>query len=493
MWDSTPTIRMPTRIVGSVPPRHCSICERCPIFLGHLFVPWIWSIIRASVRWYRLLVRGWYREIYWSHWSHEPAWRIPWVYREIGSYLVWDWVSVHLRYADSIWWALWYADSLTRSVARDDIVLFLVYWPVLWRVFCRDRNSSGIREDWCDRTYYFMKKLNIAYSELISPENVLRAYVKFKKWKSKRSDVLTFDRHREKHLFALIYDLEQRTYSHGEYERFIVHDPKKRLIHKATVRDRIVHQMLYDILMPYYDMRFITHSYSSRKEKWAHRAIDMFDTMELRVSCNYTRPCYVLKCDIRQFFASIDQDILLTLLSRHIRDCDILDLLRIVVTSFAHDGVGIGIPLGNLTSQIFGNIYLDIFDQYIRHTLHIREYIRYADDFVIFSRDRVFLEQVLSDIALFVSTHLHLTLHPDKIEIRSIYAGVDFLGWHIFPHHRILRTKSKRRMINQLEQSYRADMEIFDSVIQSYFSLLSHGNTYRLEMEIRNQYGYIFD
>lgn len=219
----------------------------------------------------------------------------------------------------------------------------------------------------------------------------------------------------------------------------------------------------------------------------------MFDTMELRVSCNYTRPCYVLKCDIRQFFASIDQDILLTLLSRHIRDCDILDLLRIVVTSFAHDGVGIGIPLGNLTSQIFGNIYLDIFDQYIRHTLHIREYIRYADDFVIFSRDRVFLEQVLSDIALFVSTHLHLTLHPDKIEIRSIYAGVDFLGWHIFPHHRILRTKSKRRMINQLEQSYRADMEIFDSVIQSYFSLLSHGNTYRLEMEIRNQYGYIFD
>jgi RNA-directed DNA polymerase len=204
-------------------------------------------------------------------------------------------------------------------------------------------------------------------------------------------------------------------------------------------------------------------------------------------------PCYVLKCDIRQFFASIDQDILLTLLSRHIRDHDIFDLLTIVVTSFAHDGVGIGIPLGNLTSQIFGNIYLDILDQYMRHTLHIGEYIRYADDFVIFSRDRVFLEQVLSDIALFVSTYLHLILHPDKIEIRSIYAGVDFLGWHIFPHYRVLRAQSRRRMMARLDRSFETDIEDFDPIIQSYLSLLSHGNTWKIEQEIRQRYGYIFD
>ena len=140
------------------------------------------------------------------------------------------------------------------------------------------------------------------------------------------------------------------------------------------------------------------------------------------MSWNFTTSCYVLKCDIRRFFASVDHDIFLSILEKHITDESIRDFLRIVVESFDPEDRSRGIPLGNLTSQIFGNIYLDEFDQYLRHTLKISEYIRYADDFVIFSQDKIILQDILVQIQKFFSDHLKLELHPEKISIESIYS-----------------------------------------------------------------------
>jgi RNA-directed DNA polymerase len=215
--------------------------------------------------------------------------------------------------------------------------------------------------------------------------------------------------------------------------------------------------------------------------------------MSRKVSHNFTTSCYVLKCDIRRFFASIDHSILIALLEKHIVDRDLFDLIVNIIESFDPEVSSSGIPLGNLTSQIFGNIYLNEFDQYMRHTLKIPEYIRYADDFVIFSRDQDTLRNILTQIQVFLSDILHLELHPEKIFIESIYHGVDWLGWHIFPHHRVMRTKTKRRITSRLSQKYRDDPGNLDSIFQSYLALMSHGNTRKTEMEVRKKYGYIFD
>jgi RNA-directed DNA polymerase len=162
-----------------------------------------------------------------------------------------------------------------------------------------------------------------------------------------------------------------------------------------------------------------------------------------------------------------------------------------VIYSFDPEVSHRGIPLGNLTSQMFGNIYLNELDQYMRHTLKIPEYIRYADDFVIFSRDQDALKNILTQIQIFLSDSLHLDLHPEKISIESIYDGVDWLGWQIYPHHRILRAKTKKRIISKLSQKYRDDPENLDPMMQSYLALMSHGNTWKIEREVRERYGYI--
>jgi len=178
--------------------------------------------------------------------------------------------------------------------------------------------------------------------------------------------------------------LAGKTYKHGGYQAFRISDPKPRDIHKASVRDRLVHHVIYRILYPYFDRKFIFDSYFCRIEKGTHKAIYRLRKFGRIVSKNNTQTCWILKCDIRKFFANINHEIFKNILEKYIGDENALWLLAQIIGSFQTENkIGIGLPLGNLTSQLLVNIYMNKLDHFIKRELKIKFYIRYADDFVI--------------------------------------------------------------------------------------------------------------
>lgn len=289
-----------------------------------------------------------------------------------------------------------------------------------------------------------------------------------------------FSLHLMDHIVSLHRELAGKTYRHGPYHAFCINDPKPRHIHKASVRDRLVHHALYRKLYPLFDRFFIHDSYSCRDGKGMHRAINRFRQFARKVSRNDTRTAWVLKCDIRKFFATIDHRVLMAILRKRIKDDGTLWLLERVVGSFHTVGMtGTGLPLGNLTSQLLVNVYMNEFDQFVKRTLKVRCYIRYADDFVFLHDDRSYLERLLPHIAEFLERELRLSPHPGKIALKTLASGVDFLGWVHFPDHRVLRTAAKRRMLRRLRQQCTRE------AVVSYLGLLQHGNTHKLRRDVR--------
>ncbi len=274
-------------------------------------------------------------------------------------------------------------------------------------------------------------------------------------------------------------DLANKTYRHSEYWAFKISDPKPRDIHKACVRDRLLHHAIYRKLYPFFDRIFIADSYSCRNNKGVHKALERFTRFVYKVSQNYTRTVWVLKCDIRKFFASIDHAILKETLARSVPDKDILWLLSLIIDSFSPIEPGIGLPLGNLTSQLFVNIYMNEFDQFAKHRLRAKQYIRYADDFVILSEDRGKLVSFLPQIREFLHERLSLTLHPKKVSIETFASGIDFLGWVHFPYHRTLRTSTKKRMFRAIQEN-----GVKNETVESYLGLLRHGTALKLRERI---------
>ncbi len=312
------------------------------------------------------------------------------------------------------------------------------------------------------------------YEIIISPENILAAWQEFIRGKRHKKDVQEFQAHLMDNILQLHDDLKKGQYKHSLYTAFKINDPKPRDIHKASVRDRLLHHVLYRKMYPFFDKTWIADSYSCRNNKGTHRAMNRFRDFTNKVSKNNTHTCWALKCDIRKFFASIDQKILIEILSKYISDTQTMDVLREIIQSFHSKAPGIGLPLGNLTSQMLVNIYMNEFDQYAKHTLKCKYYIRYADDFVILSEDKQHLENILPKIEQFLQEKLNLSLHPDKVYIKTFASGVDFLGWVHFPKHRVLRGATRRRMIRNLAEEHS------EPRLQSYRGLLSHGNARKL-------------
>lgn len=324
-----------------------------------------------------------------------------------------------------------------------------------------------------------MNKFSRSYKNIITIENLLRAWTEFLSGKKKRIDVIAFQNHLMNNICDLHHSLVEKTYVHGEYRAFNISDPKPRNIHKATVRDRLLHHLIYTELYPYFDSKFIYDSYSCRINKGTHRAMNRFRNFGRIVSKNDTRTCWILKCDIRKFFANIDHSILEKILTQHILDFDLLQLLGRIIDSFSTVGrTSVGLPLGNLTSQLLVNIYMNEFDHFMKRTLKVRHYIRYADDFVILHEHREYLVNLVPYISDFLRTQLKISLHPDKLFLSTLSSGVDFLGWVHFPDHRVLRTATKRRMLRALIG------EPKPATIVSYHGMLSHGNAFKLRSRI---------
>lgn len=320
-------------------------------------------------------------------------------------------------------------------------------------------------------------RMHVDYNDIISVENLCAAWREFLPGKKNKKDVAAFSLDLSRNIYLLHEELKNKTYRHGGYEAFNISDPKPRNIHKATVRDRLLHHAIYRKLYRYFDRRFIYDSYSCRLGKGTHKAMRRFNGFARKVSANNTKTCWVLKCDIKKFFASINHALLLQILRRHELDRDTLWLLGRVTESF-ETNPGTGLPLGNLTSQLLVNVYMNEFDQWMKHVKKARHYIRYADDFVILSRDKDELIGLLPAIRVFLEEKLKLSLHPDKVFIKTFASGVDFLGWVHFPDHRVLRTTTKRRMVKRIKASASPEMTT------SYFGMLRHGNTRKLQKEM---------
>ncbi len=321
------------------------------------------------------------------------------------------------------------------------------------------------------------RQLVHTFEDIINIENLLEAWKEFVKGKRNKRDIQEFSLHLMDNIFSLHYDLTNNTYRHGGYQAFNLSDPKPRSIHKASVRDRLLHHAIYRVLYPFFDKVFISDSYSCRIKKGTHKALNRFRTFAYIVSHNHTRTCWILKCDIKKFFANIDHKILLNILKEYIPDKNILRLLKEIIESFSTKS-GIGLPLGNLTSQLLVNIYMNEFDQFVKHKLKVKYYIRYADDFVVLSDDKNLLESLIFPIADFLNGKLRLYLHPDKVFIKTLASSIDFLGWVNFSDHLVLRTTTKRRMMKRIKNNDSSE------TLNSYLGLLGHGNTHKIREKL---------
>ena len=328
------------------------------------------------------------------------------------------------------------------------------------------------------------------FKDIISVENLFTAWRIFRRGKRDKPDVQLFERHLEDNLFALHDELRGKLYQHGSYARFHLFDPKHRIIHKAEVRDRVVHHAVYRILAPFFERSFIFDSYSCRLDKGTHAGVDRLEQLARKASRNYTRTCFALKCDIRKFFDSIDHSILMNIITRRISDPNTLWLIAEIIASYSScDNLtreSKGLPIGNLTSQLFANLYLNEFDHFVKEKWRGEYYIPYTDDFVILHENPIALASLLPVMRAYSCERLALELHSKKIELRKLRQGIDFIGYVVLPHYRVLRTSTKRRMWKKLLPW---DGDSFDSV-ESYLGMLKHCNSHKLSKELREATNY---
>ncbi|MCE9585388.1 reverse transcriptase/maturase family protein [Candidatus Nomurabacteria bacterium] len=311
------------------------------------------------------------------------------------------------------------------------------------------------------------------FYHIISTSNLLSAWREFRRGKNKKTDIQKFEFNLEKNILDIHFSLRRKTYINEPYVPFYVCDPKIRHIHKAQVRDRVVHQAVFRQLYKIYDPSFIYDSYACRFNKGTHAGVERLESFLRKETKNYKNNAWVLKCDISKFFDSIDHEILKKILFEKIECLETKWLLENIIKSF-EKLEGKGLPLGNVTSQLFANVYMNVFDQFMKHVLKVKYYARYCDDFVCVSKDKYFLELLLPKISEFLEEKLKLKLHPKKVEIRKVSQGVDFLGYVVLTHYKVLRTSTKKRILRKVKQN------LFKESKFSYLGILSHCRGYKL-------------
>jgi retron-type reverse transcriptase len=254
------------------------------------------------------------------------------------------------------------------------------------------------------------------------------------------------------------------TYRPKKLKTFILRDPKTRKISKSDFRDRVVHHALCNVIEPIFEKRFIFDSYANRKGKGTLRAIQRFDYFKRKVSKNNKQACFVLKADIRHYFETVSHNVLVNIIRTRIDDGKIIWLVKTILSNYNTKEIGNGMPLGNLTSQFFANVYLNELDQFVKHKLRAKYYIRYVDDFVILDSSKEKLDEYKCEVNNFLKEKLHLELHPDKTTIVQSNLGVTFLGLRIFMHHKLLKKSNMQKFVRKL----RDFCEKFDEKLIDY-------------------------
>lgn len=357
-------------------------------------------------------------------------------------------------------------------------------WPVAEVILGRFYRFSPQPVDQRSFVTYSLKPFN----EFVKVDNLYSAWRRFRSGKRERKDVIAFERNLERELIMLSADLQDGTYCHSDYLNFFISDPKYRAIHKASVRDRVIHEALYEVLYPLFERKFFFDSYSSRLNKGTQAAIARLWEFILKESRNLNWEVYIFHGDVDSFFASVDHEILLSLLNKRVSDKNYVKLCRTIVRSF-DVGSRKGIPLGNLTSQVFANIYLHELDYYVKQVKRIQYYVRYNDDFYIVSSDKDFLNNLAKDMQQFLQSKLQLTVPDNKAIVRSLSAGVDVLGVVAFPYGLVPRRRVSR---TALTVANNAQAKGYNSVIgkqlNSYIGLLGQSKSFLLKQRLRSSF-----
>lgn len=330
-----------------------------------------------------------------------------------------------------------------------------------------------------------MRRYGNIYEQICDYENIYNAYLQARKCKRYRGEVLKFTANLEENLINIQNELIWKTYQPRAVRQFYVTEPKRRLITAPAFYDRVVHHALHNIIEPIFDKAFIYHSYACRNNKGTHAAVDYFQKTLSSMQKKHGR-VYCLKLDVAKYFPSINHDILYNLISHKIKDPDALWLIRVIIDGNPTDT---GLGIGALTSQLFANIYLDHLDHYAKEVLRIKNYIRYMDDIVILHASKGYLHNIRKEIEDFLWQELRLKTNG-KTQVMAVNRGITFLGFRIWPTHRLLKSQAKRRIKRKLRlfaklyKEKRIGLDEINASIQSWLGHLKHCDSYRLREKL---------
>ena len=351
--------------------------------------------------------------------------------------------------------------------------------------------------------------------------DLFQAYYDARKNKRNTINALAFEQHFEASVFALFDELVDKSYEPKPSICFVVDKPVKREIFAADFRDRVIHHFIFNCISPLFEKTFINDSYSCRKSKGTHYGISRIDHFIRSCSENYTKDCYILKLDIKGYFMTMNRKLLfqkvksLLVDKKHEIDTDLPLMLYLIQKTVFNDPTGsctikgeksdwiglpknkslfhakadCGFPIGNLTSQLFGNIYLNEFDHFVKRDLGIRYYGRYVDDFVLVHRDKDYLKSLIETMREYLMENLQLELHPNKIYLQHYTKGVKYLGAVIKPHRIYIANRIKGSFYAAIEKQNKIvrdhkptteEQEKFQSSMNSYLGILKHYKTYNM-------------
>ena len=354
----------------------------------------------------------------------------------------------------------------------------------------------------------------------VTPSELFQAYYDCRKTKRNTWNALIFEERLERNLMNLYYELKEGSYTPGKSICFVIEHPKLREIWAADFRDRIVHHLLYNRISDRFHNSFINDSYACIPEKGTHRAVDRAEKMVRSITQDYKYPAYYLKADISNFFVSIQKDILEKLILRRVTEPWWAELSKVILhhdpTKDVHikgsrwllkqmpphkslfNAKGHGLPIGNLSSQFFANVYLNELDQYAKHELKIKHWIRYVDDILVLDREGLELNNYVPQIDTFIRQNLKLHLHPNKVEINRVDRGFKMLGFVCRPRARYIRNETvvrAKRKLNGMLRAKREETKI-RATANSYFGICQQAKTYNVRKELAGvlyKYDWLFD
>jgi hypothetical protein len=350
-----------------------------------------------------------------------------------------------------------------------------------------------------------LKTYKNLYPHINSFANLYQAFRAARKGKRGQAEVADFEFDLEHNLLALEAELRDQIYQPGGYTNFYIYEPKRRLVSAAPFRDRIVHHALCRVIEPIWEARFISTSFACRVEKGTHRALDQAHAWVRR----YRFAC---QGDIVKYFPSIDHHILRNLLAHHLADQPTMGLIDLILDSgggiladeypmtyFPGDDLfaanrSRGLPIGNLTSQFWANVYLHQLDLFVKHELRCPAYLRYMDDFVLFGDDKTQLHEWKAAIGNFLSSRLRLVLHPQKSLVFPVKVGLDFCGFRLYPTHRRLRRSAIHRFAQRFRRQRKAyrqgelSLAEMTTSVQCWIAHAAHGDTWRLRERLFADY-----